>query len=308
MVHKEISKLIESFEKQEISNKKVYKAAQKYYYRDYLDEAEYLLNTLINSGNAALEVKWLLAKVIDRIALMTDNEEYEDMAIKAYKELLNLNTKKRIHKKIQKEFNTVQERIHKYGEEEYKALEKASRLEKKTKLSPKSWFMLGSNFNIRKDPEFVINAYKNAINMDPKYMPALFRLGYIYQYTKDDDATALFYYIRLVKLNPEDDAYESETTNAKCILDACNNLVKIYYKQKEYKKVLYLLNRALTVQTKYLPPSMLSSVKQLILISREAAIELGNLYKLNIYLTNHYKTTLDELFHTYCKDTAEMVH
>jgi hypothetical protein len=50
--------------------------------------------------------------------------------------------------------------------------------------------MLGANFPVRKDPMFVINAYKNAVRLNEHYILAMFRIGYLYQYYLQDNETA----------------------------------------------------------------------------------------------------------------------
>ena len=91
-------------------------------------------------------------------------------------------------------------------------------------MSPKAWFMLGANFSVRKDPLFVINAFNNAIALNDKYISALFRLGYVYQYNMNDKNAALSLYLKVIKIPPYEDNIESESTNVKTILEVIVSL------------------------------------------------------------------------------------
>ena len=164
--------------------------------------------------------------------------------------------------------------------------------------------MLGSNFNIRKNVDFVISAYKNAVDLDPNYMLALFRLGYIYQFNKNDENRALKYYVRLVKLNPEDDLTESETTNARSLLNGCNQLGKIYFRKKEYRKIVAVFNHALKIRDEYLPISTLSSIRDLIYLADISATHINLKNKLNNHIKSNYYLSFSHLLDKYCKEVS----
>ena len=162
------------------------------------------------------------------------------------------------------------------NENEYKAQSKAEELKKSRNLSPKAWYMLGANFSVRKDPLFVINAYNQAIELNDKYIAALYRLGYIYQYNLNDTAKALGYYLKAVKINPYEDDIESETTNIKTILEACTEISGIYTAEKNFKKVISVFDHSFKIFTAYGDICSLLNMKRIISNTYHASRELDN--------------------------------
>ena len=285
-----------------LSNKKLFSIAELLYKKNRYHESVNTLKNLISSGYTTPEVKFLLARSYDKLSSHLKDIDYDDLAQKTYEELLQLPLKRRIRSRVQMRYNRFINRISEFNVNDYKAVMKSIELSEDEKKSPKAWFMLGSNFNIRKDVDFVITTYKNALELDPSYMLALFRLGYIYQYNKNDELSALHYYVRLVKIDPDSDCNESETTNARCIMDACNQMSKIYYKRNKYRKIVAVLNRAIAIQNEYLPTSALTLVKNLIYLSDISASHLNLKSRLDSYLKKNYYLSFNYLLNRYCKE------
>jgi tetratricopeptide (TPR) repeat protein len=283
-----------------LSNREIFRLSQFLYKRNKLFESVNALRFLITRGYGNTDVRLLLARCYDRISFLLEDIEYEDLARETYEDILRTTLGRFKRRKILKNYNGLINRIFELHEKEYKAFKKASQLKAENIKNPKIWLQLGANFNIRKDVDFVINAYQQALDLDSNYILALFRLGYIYHCNKHDQSRALHYYTRLVKLNPADDYHESETTNARCILDGCNQLGKIYFERKEHRKVVAVFNQALKIQDEYLPISALSSIRYLIYIADISANHINLKNTLDAHMKSRYYLSLNYLINKYC--------
>ena len=236
---------IDGIEYDDYTMPQLYRVARRMSRRNRLFDAVTVLRRILGAeGKLKIRAMLLLARCYDRIGYLKGDADYDDLSLKTYRELLVLKMGRFRRKRILNEYGRVQERIRRFEDREYRAVEKAERLKRRKPKTPKAWFILGSNFNIRKDPAFVIDSYRNALAMDPAYIPALYRLGYIYETILRDIPRAREYYIRLVKLSPKDNVHDSEITGARCILDGCANLAGICHREGQHKKVMYLLTRA----------------------------------------------------------------
>lgn len=283
-----------------LSNREIFRLSQFLYKKNKLFESVNALRFLIKRGYGNTDVRFLLARCYDRISFILDDIEYEDLARETYEGILRTTSRRLKRRKILKSYNRLINRIFELNEKEYNAFRKASQLKAENINNPKIWLQLGANFNIRKDVDFVIHAYQQALDLDADYILALFRLGYIYQCNKHDENMALHYYTRLVKLNPADDNHESETTNARCILDGCNQLGKIYFERKEHRKVVAVFNQALKIQDEYLPISALSSIRYLIYIADISAQHINLRGTLDAHMKSRYYLSLNYLINKYC--------
>ena len=297
-------KEIDGLQVDKLSNRRVYKLSRFLYRKNKLHESVNALKYLIRRGYSRPDVMFLLALCYDRISFLLKDIEYEDLAKETYEDLLQTCEKKRKRRNIMKEYNIFINRIYEFNEGEYNAYRKASQLKGDDMKTPKAWLLLGSNFNIRKDVDFVISSFQNAIVLDPNYMLALFRLGYVYQFNKNDENMALQYYVRLVKLNPGDDSNESETTNARCILEGCNQLGKIYFRKREYRKVVAVFNHALNVQNEYLQSSTLSLIRDLIYLADISANHINLKDKLDTHIKRNYYVSFNHLLNKYCREVS----
>lgn len=283
------------------SNRAIYRSARTWYKKNKLHESVRALQYLLNRQYAPFKVKVLLARCYERLSFLLRDIEYEDLAREIYENIITT-ARRRRRRKVIREYNRLMNRIYELNDNEYRAFIKAHQLHMEQSPSPKKWLLLGSNFNIRKDVDFVINAYRNAIELDPNYIMALYRLGYVYQFNKGDEQSAIPYYIRLVKLDPADDHNESETTNARCILDGCNQLGRIYFHKKEYRKVIALFNQALRIQSEFLPSGVLSCIRDLIYFADLSAKQIQISDTLDTHLKRVYYFSFNQLLNKYCRE------
>lgn len=283
----------------ELSDRQMMKRARKLYKKNKLHEALGLLTALQKKGAASPEVSYLLALNHDRMAFLMNDLEHEETAKQLYEKLLRSRLGFFQKRRVEKAYRRLLNRIQEFTETEYRAVHKASEMKERTVRTPKAWVLLGSNFNIRKDVDFVINAYRSAVEMDPNYILALFRLAYVYQFNKQDEREAMRCYIRLVKLDPAGDSNESETTNARCILEACNHLSLMFYRRSEYRKVVALFNRALEVQNDYLPISSLTLVKDLIYLAGLSAERANLREQMEGHMQERYELSFAQVVTSY---------
>ncbi len=283
------------------SNRAIYRSARKWYKENKLHESKSALRYLLNRQYAPFRVKVLLARCYERLSFLLKDIEYEDLAREIYEDII-ATARRRHRRKVTGEYNRLMNRIYELNENEYRAFIKARQLHTEQAPTPKKWLLLGSNFNIRKDVDFVINAYRNAIEIDPNYIMALYRLGYVYQFNKGNVQSAIPCYVRLVKLNPAEDHNESETDNARCVLDGCNQLGKIYFHRKEYRKVIALFNQALRIQSEFLPADILSGIRELIYLADLSAKQIQIRDTLDSHLKRVYYLSLNQLLSKYCRE------
>jgi tetratricopeptide (TPR) repeat protein len=283
-----------------LSNREIFSLSQFLYKKNKLFESVSALKFLIKRGYRNTDVRLQLARCYDRISFLLGDIEYEDLARETYEDILRTPLRRLKRRKILKCYNSLINRIYELHENEYNAFRKALQLKVENIKNPKIWMQLGANFNIRKNVDFVINAYQHALDLDPNYILALFRLGYIYQYNKNEEERALNYYTRLVKLHPEEDCNQSETSNARCILAGCNQLGKIYFEKKEYRKVVAVFNHALQIQDEYLAFSSLSSIRNLIYLADISATHINLRGTLDVYMKSRYYLSLNHLLNKYC--------
>lgn len=283
-----------------LSNRKLFRFARNLFKKNMLFESEEALKCLIHRGYKKTSVRLLQAQCYRRIAFLKQDIDYEDQSKKVYEEILSCSLRKLKRLKIESEYNELINKIKEFNDVEYNALNKARKLHGDSSLMPKSWMIMGNNFNIRKDVDFVIYAYTKALELDPDYMLALFRLGYVYQHNKNDFETAISFYVRLVKLDPAEDKNESAAINAKCILDVCNFLARYFFHKKAYRKVIAVFNRALEIHDAYLPDYSLSCLKDMIYFADRASDKCNLRKTLNLFLSDNYVVSLEELVSSYC--------
>jgi len=286
------------------SPRKMFRQARSLFRKNRIHDAIAILKALLKQGHDPVSVQGMIAQCYDRLSFLTRDIECEDLAKLTYEKLLGMDLKRRQKRRIQKEYDRFINRIYELGEPDYKAFMKARQLRNREIKTPKAWMMLGSNFNIRKDVDFVINAYKNALELDPQYILALYKTGYVLQYNKQDADAALPYYVRVIKTDPESDENESLTTNARCILDACNQLGKLYYARGEYRKVVAVFNHALKTQAAYLPQGVLLSIRELIYLADHSSTQLNLKERLDGHLRAHFDLTLTLMVQKYCKNIS----
>jgi len=271
------------------------KLARKLYKKNRLHEAIAILARLKHHGYDLPLTSLTLAMTYDKIAYLTGDREYEDMAIEEYDEIINYSGSKKYRKKAVKLQNSLAKRVSLFNEIEYKAQEKAKQLQSSSPRSAKSWFILGANFAVRKDPLFVINAFENALKLNPDYILALYRLGYIYHHNLNDIDTALKYYLRVVKINPYEDTTESESINIKAVIETCSELSDIYMKKRELNRVLSVCDFTLKFYHEYNDMCSSESIKNIIDNSYKAARRLEKSDALKKYILKKYKLDFDSL-------------
>jgi tetratricopeptide (TPR) repeat protein len=238
-----------------------------------------------------------MAKVCEKLTLHTSDVEFEGMVTEAYMEIINFSNSKRHIKKAIKLQKAFMKKIYHTDEEIVKAQSKAIELKISNTKSPKAWFMLGANFSVRLDPQFVITAYSNAVKLNEKYISALYRLGYIHQYNLNDKTTAVSYYLRAIKIPPHEDKIESESTNVKIIIEACTEISEIYLSEYKYSKVISVFDHAFKLFVLYSDICTLHSIKKIIRNTYSASKKLNNIPALKKHVKNNFGYELDALFH-----------
>ncbi len=290
---------IKSYNKIGLNFNRSFRQAKSFYKKNRLHEALTILTRLRHHGYDAPELILITAQVYERLAFLTSEAEYEELTMETFNEIIKYSGNKKYIKKAIKLQNLFVERLSAMNESEYKAQTKAEELKNSKTLSPKAWFMLGANFSVRKDPLFVINAYNNAIMLNDKYISALYRLGYIYQYNLNDKEAALSLYLKVIKIHPYEDNIESETTNVKTILEACTEISEIYTAQKNYKKVISVFDHAFKLYMAYGDICSIHSIKKIIYNAHNASKRLNNVTALEKHVKKNFGydfvTILDEL-------------
>jgi tetratricopeptide (TPR) repeat protein len=271
------------------------KLARKLYKKNRLHEAIGILTRLKHHGYDLPLTSLTLAMTYDKVAYLSGDKEYEDMALEEYDEIINYRGSKKYRKKAIKLQNSLAKRISLLNENEYKAQVKAKELQNSSPRSAKSWFMLGANFAVRKDPFFVINAFENALKLNPDYILALYRLGYIYHHNLNDIDAALKYYLRVIKINPFEDTTESESINIKAVIETCNELSDIYMKKRQLNRVLSVCDYTLKFFHEYNDMCSSESLKNIIDNSYKAARRLEKSDALKKYIFDKYKLDFDSM-------------
>ncbi len=263
--------------------------ARRLFRRNRLHESEQLILRLKHHGYNSHKIEFLLARVYDKISLLTSEIEYEIKAGESYNEIINYSSKKRLVKKAERLKEKMLKRISRLNDTEHRAHHKADQFIKKEPQSPKAWFILGANFSAFKDPHFVINAFENAVSLHKNYIQALFRIGYIYQFNLNDPGTAMKYYLRLIKIPPYEDPMEPESANVRTILDACNELTEIYASMDKYEKVLSVYDHVIKIYRTYNDICTPHNIKKTLTATRSAAVKLDR-YRalLNYSRVNHH--------------------
>jgi len=288
-----IMNIIQSNNKAGLNFKRSMRQAKSLYKKNRLHDALSILSSLKHHGYKEPALMLLTAKVYDRLTFLTSEAEYEEMAMETYEELIQYSGSRRYIKKAVKLQNLFVRRISSMDEKEFKAQTKAEELKKSETRSAKAWYMLGANFSVRKDPLFVINAYENAVKLNEKYISALYRLGYIYQYNLNDELSALSYYLKAIKIFPHEDSTDSETTNVKTIIEACAEISGIYLSEYRYKKVISVFDHAFKTYMAYSDICTFQSLKKIITNAYTASRELNNVSALKKHVINNYGYELD---------------
>lgn len=282
-------------DKEILNRKKILREARKYYKRNKLHLAEKVLLKLIHHGYRDPEVKYQLALTYDKLAYLTSESEFEDNAFELYDELINYSDKRKFRRKAGKSLNRLAKRTSELNENDHKAKEKAFELGTREPKSPKAWFILGANFSVRKDPFFVLDAYKNAIKLCPDYILAIYRAAYIYQYNLNDTDRALKYYLKLIKTDPLADGIETKGNNIKTIIEACGEISDIYIRKKDYSRVISIFDHAISFYLNYQDLVNVETMKKLLLNTITASKRIQKLESLNSYIKNNYNLEIKDL-------------
>lgn len=276
-----------------IDHRKLLRRAKMLFRKNRLHESIAIIMKLKHHGYNNDEISLLLARAYDRLAYLTAEVEYEDTALEKYDELIRYTGSKRYRKRAIKLRNSLTKRVSSLSESEQRACSRAAEMKTRLPKSPKAWFMLGANFPVRKDPLFVINAYKNAVRLDEKYILALFRIGYLYHYYIQDVDTARSYYLRMIKIPPYEDRVEPEALNVKTILEGCNELSDIYLQSEEMKKVISVFDHALNIYRTYSDICSPHDIKRIAKNCYQASLSLDNLSALKKHVLSRFSMDLD---------------
>jgi len=274
--------------------------AKKFYRKNRLHEALSVLVKLKHHGYEYPEVILLIARVYDRLFYLTSEAEYEVMAVETYNEIIRYSPSRRYIRKAVKLQRNFYKRLSTLNENECRAQTKAEEFKYKKPQSPKAWYMLGANFSVRKDPYFVINAFTNAVKLNDKYISALYRIGYIYQYNLNDCKSALKYYLKTIKIPPYEDDIESESTNVKIILEACSEIGRIYLSEEKYIKVISAFDHAFKIYMAYSDICFLQNIKKLINDAYIASVKLGKVPAFEKYIRINFGHDLDMMLNELC--------
>ncbi|PKL18974.1 MAG: hypothetical protein CVV49_02980 [Spirochaetae bacterium HGW-Spirochaetae-5] len=275
--------------------KRSMKEAVNFFKKNRLHESLAIINRLRHHGYDEPELILLTAQVYDRLTFLTSEAEYEELAIETFDEIIRYSDNKKYIKKAVKLQNNFMKRISALNEEEFKAQSKAEELKKARNMSPKAWFMLGANFSVRKDPLFVINALNNAIELNDKYISALYRLAYVYQYNMNDRNSALSLYLKIIKIQPYEDNIESESTNVKTILEACTEISGIYMFNDQYKKAISVFDHAFKIVMAYGDICSIHAIKKIIANAYTSSIKLDNLPALKKHVKKNFGYDFDSI-------------
>jgi tetratricopeptide (TPR) repeat protein len=88
--------------------------------------------------------------------------------------------------------------ILKQNNDAFTTLQRATKIDR---FDPKTYYMMGVNFQDIEDEEKAIRSYKLAIEKDPDFIDALMRLGYIYE--QKEDPIAMKYYDNAIAVDPD---------------------------------------------------------------------------------------------------------
>jgi len=265
-----------------------FRKALRLFRRNRLHESENILLKLKHHGYSTPQIDLLLARVYDRLAFLTSEIEFEDKARNAYNDIINYSKRKRYVKRAGLLLKKLEKRIEVLDDNEHRARFKAGEFKRKEPNSPKAWFILGANFSARKDPQFVIRAYENALSLHKNYIAALFRIAYIYQYNLNDYDSALTYYHRLVKIPPYEDTFEPESANVKTILETCNEMSGIYCALGRNDRVLSVFDLAMDIYRTYGDICSPHNIKKILCNTRQAAISLNKYQPLLKYCRERF--------------------
>ena len=286
---------IKNFNEIGLDYKQNIKQAKRLYKKNLLHDSLSIISKLRHHGYNDPELLLFMAEVCEKLTLLTSDIEFESMVTEAYTEIINFSNSKRYIKKADKLQKLFIKKISHTDEDVIKAQSKAKELKFSEPKSPKAWFMLGANFSVRQDPQFVINAYKNAVKLHDKYISALYRLGYIYQYNLSDKKSALSYYLKTIKILPNEDNIESESTNIKVLIEACTEISVIYLSEYKYNKVISVFDHAFKLFVSYSETCTLHSIKKIISNTFTASKKLGNIPALKKHVKINFGYDLDEL-------------
>ncbi len=183
---------------------------------------------------------------------------------------------------VQKRLEIIHKILYEPGEKEKIAYKKAKELNNTEVKNPKRYFVLATGFDVKKDVEFVVELYEKAIKTDPKFIPAYFHLGYIYQYRIKDFTNAYKYYVKAIKMSPEDNKWDLPKVNAWYIKRCCVELGKIMFRKKEYVKVISLMDKFCKIANGDITKSY-SIMKDLLNIALFSSEQIGALKKYTKY-------------------------
>jgi len=286
---------IKNFNEIGLDYKQNIKQAKRLYRKNLLHDSLSIISKLKHHGYNDPELLLFMAKVCEKLTLLTSDIEFEAMTTEAYTEIIKYSNSKRYIKKADKLQKLFIKKISPTGDDPTKAQSKAKELKFSSPKSPKAWFMLGANFSVRQDPQFVISAYRNAVKLNEKYISALYRLGYIHQYNLDDKTSALGYYLKAIKIQPHEDNIEPETTNVKVLIEACTEISAIYLSERKYNKVISAFDHALKLFVLYSDICTLHSIKKIISNTYSASQKLDKIPALKKHLKINFNYELDEL-------------
>ena len=88
--------------------------------------------------------------------------------------------------------------ILKQNNEAFATLQRATKIDR---FDPKTFYMMGVNFQDVEDDEKAIRSYKLAVDKDPDFIDALMRLGFMYE--QKEDPVALKYYDNAIAVDPD---------------------------------------------------------------------------------------------------------
>jgi tetratricopeptide (TPR) repeat protein len=287
--------IINSNNKIGLNYKRSMKEARIFFKKNRLHESLSIINRLRHHGYDEPELILFAAQVYDRLTLLTSEAEYEELAMETFNEIIRYSDNKKYIKKAVKLQNTFMKRISALDENEFKAQSKAEELKSTRNMSPKAWFILGANFSVRKDPLFVINALNNAIVLNDKYISALYRLAYVYQYNMNDKNSALSLYLKVIKIQPYEDNIESESTNVKTILEACTEISGIYMFDDQYKKAISVFDHAFKLVTAYGDICSIHTIKKIISNAYASSMKLNNLPALKKHVMKNFGYDFDSI-------------
>jgi len=276
-----------------VDHRKLLRKAKSLYRKNRLHETITILAKMKHHGYDNDEVNLLLARVYDRLAYLTSDAEYEDAALDRYEDIIKYSGSRKYRKRAGKLRDSFTKRISLLNENDRKARNRAVEMKDGHQKSPKAWFMLGSNFPIHKDPMFVINAYKNAVKLNDRYILALFRLGYLYHHKLNEPDTATGFYLRLIKIDPHEDTVEPEAINVKAIIEGCSELSDIYIQKKEMNKVISVFDHAVSIFRTYSDICTPHDLKRIIKNCYQASLSLDNLPALKKHVLNKHNIDLE---------------